>query len=239
MQVIEAKSGAWNYTIGPAFLWEGTKSIDEIHRLHMPVVVVAEYIQIEDLVRLEMTRILGFVVERKSLADPTNVFFSSQHRAAVLGAAGAVAQAKPGEPVVVDGVLGKAFFDPDEATLAHYNELRKVGPPPEPEGFTAKLMEVSQDLRKAAEESKNLKKDFMDMAPIKSAMDTVIKMHGKEKLGPADVKKLQDAVKGSPVEEKVMKNVERYHEALAQWKEKESASGAAEEKGRPEPSKES
>lgn len=237
MQVVEAKSGAWNYTIGPAFLWEGTKSIDEIHRLHMPVVIVAESMAIEDLVRLEMTRILGFVVERKSLADPTNVFFSSQHRAAVLGAAGAVAQAKPGETVVVDGVLGKAFFDPDETTLAHYNELRKVGPPPQPEGFASKMMEISQDLRKVAEENKHLKKDFMDMAPLKNAMDAVIKMHKKEKLGPADMKKLQDVVKGSPVEEKVMKNVERYDEALEKYKDKEGASaGAAEAKGREEPS---
>jgi phosphohistidine swiveling domain-containing protein len=215
MHVIEGKSGAWNYTIGPAYIWRGTESIDEVNALHMPVVVVAHYIPAQELARLELTRIYGFVIEHAALGDPTVVFYSHQHRATVIGASGALEHAVAGEPVVVDGVEGKVFFQPDEATLARYQDLRRKDLPPEPDGLADEMMEIAQDIRNVLKFGDAGKVEQFDALGMKAAMDTLVKMFEHEPLSKSDIAKLDAICAGTPVEENLKRNLAIYQDEIA------------------------
>ncbi len=121
---------AWNYTMGPALLYTGRRSIDEIYRQRMPVVVVAEFIPLADLEKIELTRVYGFVMARGSTTDPEYAFYMSRRKATVLGVATIIADVGAGTRVVVDGVNERVYVDPDDETVKLYEELRRRGPGP-------------------------------------------------------------------------------------------------------------
>ena len=60
---------AWNFTLGPAFIYEGPSSIDTLNFLPMPVCVFAKYIAEEDLHKIDATRVYGFVFEEGAWAS--------------------------------------------------------------------------------------------------------------------------------------------------------------------------
>ncbi|MFC1706200.1 hypothetical protein ACFL59_05155 [Planctomycetota bacterium] len=219
MKVFEGVSGAWNYTIGPAFIYEGPSSIGEINLRSMPTVVVTEYIPLTELAKIDLNHVHGFVLQGGGLGDSSRVFYSNQHRATVLRCEGILEAVRPDEIVVVDGVNAKVFLEPDAETLAKYEDLRLKGPPPEPEGFTDQLIKDAMEL--ATLDGQSLKDGFIDFDKLTQAMGTFMQMYRSEALSDKDVANLQEMVKGSDVEESVAKNLAKYQDAAKNMSEEE------------------
>lgn len=216
MQIIEGKSAAWNYTMGPAYIWMGTKSIDQVYGMTLPVVIVADYIPPEDLGKIQLSRVLGFAIERGKAGDPANVYYQSQHRATVIKAAGLLEHVKGGQTIVVDGVNGFVVVDPDEEMRAKYQDLRNQDLPPEPPGMAAEMLAIAQDFRKFSAENKAEELgELLPVTALKDAMDTILKMGEKLPLTPEDIAKLDGIIKDTPVEGHVLENVEKYMDAVA------------------------
>lgn len=231
MITIDGISGAWNYTIGPIRIWRGIESLTGINFGLEPVVVVAKHLPLTELGRIEFTRVLGFVLEEGGPGDPSMMIYSNQHRATVLQAAGALAAAKEGATVVIDGVNGKVFFEPDDETIAKYQELRKKGPPPEPPGMVEKLMKVATDFKSL--DPNALKGNIFDFQQLAGVMDGVMAVWRKEPLSGGDRAEILKFAKGKPVEESIQKTMARYDKYLAS-RPKEDAAGddKPEKKGR-------
>jgi hypothetical protein len=214
MITIDGISGAWNYTIGQILIWEGVKSLDRINTSSMPVVVVAKYIDLPQLGKVDFNRVLGFVLEEGGPGDPAMIVYSNQHRATVLQAKGALAKAKEGEIVVIDGVAGKVFFEPDEETLKKYEILRKQGPPPEPPGMVQKLMKVATDF--GSFDPSALKGSIIDFDGLGKVMSSVMTMWRGEKLDRREAEDIRKFAKGTPVEESIEANIGRYEKVQAE-----------------------
>ncbi|HVY62927.1 MAG TPA: hypothetical protein VHF22_14815, partial [Planctomycetota bacterium] len=214
MITIDGISGAWNYTIGPIVVWEGAKTLDVINFRAQPCVVVAKYIVLEHLGKVDFPHVLGFVLEEGGPGDPSLIIYSNQHRATVMRAAGAVAAARNGETVVVDGVNGKVFFEPDEATIEKYTELRKQGPPPEPPGMIDKLMKVATDFKSL--DPSAIKGELISFKELGAVMDGVLSIWRGERLTNAQAGELRKFAKGKPVEASILGNLDRYDKVLDQ-----------------------
>ncbi len=131
--VIAGVPAAYNYTYGPIYIYEGPRSIDAIYHMREPVVVFADMIPIDELQRLELTHIRGFVFERGSAADEDEYnFLNNENRAAVIGCTGALFFAEHSRDrwVIVDGVAGAVCFCPRAETLERFEAIRAEGPPP-------------------------------------------------------------------------------------------------------------
>lgn len=220
MKEFKGVSAAWNYTIGPAHLFEGPASIDSINLQAMPVVVVGQYLPLPDLAKIDMHHVYGFVLEGGGLGDQTRVFYSNQHRATVMQCEGILAEVQGGETIIVDGVEGKVIVDPDEATLARYEELRGKGPPPEPEGFAEQLL---RDAMEMAQLDPDALKALLDFQKIGRAVDLFLKMYQVEKLSGSEVAELKEMVKGTKVEGSVAENLDKYQDAVKNMSPEELA----------------
>src|SRR5262245_41151014 len=131
MVTLQGIPAAYNYTYGPALIYEGPSSIDRIYKQGIPVVVVCEgTIPMDELRRIELTRVRGFIMEggRATDEDLYN-FLMNEKRAAVIGCAGATQYILEGEWICVDGVEGIVCIDPDEYTLGTFEAKRAEGPP--------------------------------------------------------------------------------------------------------------
>ena len=130
MVLLRGTPAAFNYTYGPALLYQGPRSIDEIYRQGEPVVVIADLIPIEELRKIELTRVRGFVLEE---GDPSEEdlfsFFMNENRATVIGCKGILDAVSPGQWVIVDGVEGVVCVDPTPEVLAEFQETRRKGAP--------------------------------------------------------------------------------------------------------------
>ncbi len=130
MILLRGYPAAWNYTYGPAYFYKGPRSLDEIYQMGEPVVVVADMIPMDELRKMELTRVRGFVLEEGSPADEDHYnFFMNEKRAAVMGVAGARRAIEPGEWIIVDGVEGVVCVRPDPDVLEKFNKVREQGPP--------------------------------------------------------------------------------------------------------------
>jgi hypothetical protein len=167
-----------------------------------------------------MHHVYGFVLEAGGAGDPARVFYSNQHRATVMQAKGILAAVKPGDLLVVDGVEAKVYVDPDEATIAKYEELRLKGPPPEPEGFTDQLIRDAIEMTQISPEGLRA---LMDLGKVGRAVDLFLKMYQVEPLKDAEVKELLTLVAGAKQEDKVRANLVRYQEAVKNMSPEELA----------------
>ncbi|MFC1706203.1 hypothetical protein ACFL59_05170 [Planctomycetota bacterium] len=129
--LLRARSAAYNRTYGPIHIYRGPKSMDEIYEMGEPVVVVADMIPMNELTRLELTRVRGFVFEEGSATKDDDLynFLMNENRAAVIGCKGALYFARNGEWVIVDGVNGVVCFNPSEETVARFQVVRADGVP--------------------------------------------------------------------------------------------------------------
>jgi hypothetical protein len=128
---IRGVGAAWNFTIGPTFIYEGPQSIAALQEKIDPVVVVAKYIPEEEYKKIDRTRVRGVVLEEGSIIDPVYWLLRDENRASIVSAKGALEMAVNEELCVVDGVRGAAIFGPSPRTVADYTHLRALGPPPE------------------------------------------------------------------------------------------------------------
>lgn len=143
---LDGQGAAWNFTQGPALIWDGPGAINRINELSDPVVVVADYLSEDHLRMIEITRVRGFVLERGSLIDPTYWWYQEENRAAVVTCVGALSKIKDGEVLIVDGVRGVVYVEPDFETMQTYARLRKLGPPRKDGLLWASLRQLSMTI---------------------------------------------------------------------------------------------
>ncbi len=124
------RGAAWNFTIGPAFRWRGPASIPAIEAACDPVVLFADYIEQDLLRKIDATRVRGYVFAQGTIIDPAYWWLVEENRASVTCCPEALADVREGELVIVDGVRGIVYLDPDPQTRANYEQLRRLGPPP-------------------------------------------------------------------------------------------------------------
>jgi len=147
----------FNYTYGPALTYHGPKTIDVLYRLGVPVVLVADMIPMEELRKIELTRIRGFVFTQGNAVDDEDLynFLITEKRAAVLSCKDAMDYICDGDFVIVDGVDGHVCLSPNEETLAAFQAQRAKGPPDEKGAqirrFAAAMIEGMQKQREEAE----------------------------------------------------------------------------------------
>ena len=86
MLLLKGTSAAANYTFGPALVYRGPASIDRIYKQGEPVVVIADMIPLDELRRIELTRVRGFVFEQGDAVQDEDMFnyLMTEKRAAVI-----------------------------------------------------------------------------------------------------------------------------------------------------------
>lgn len=154
MLLLKGTPAALNYTYGPALNYRGPKSIDLIYKQGEPVVVVAAMIPMDELRRIELTRVRGFVFEGGTALDEDLYnFLMNEKRAAVIGCKGATKYICDGDMVAVDGVLGYIALSPTGELLERFQADRKKGPPSE-KGRAIEIMArtLFESLKKEREE---------------------------------------------------------------------------------------
>jgi hypothetical protein len=128
-RAFRGRGAAWNFTIGPAHVWQGPASIEAVNGAKDPVVIFCDYIDMDTLRKVNVTRVRGYVFARGNVIDPAYWWLVDENRASVTCCPEAVAAVRSGETVVVDGVRGVVYLDPDPQTRANYERLRQIGPP--------------------------------------------------------------------------------------------------------------
>jgi phosphoenolpyruvate-protein phosphotransferase (PTS system enzyme I) len=93
--------------------------------LHIPegAIVVAEELLPSVTARLEVSRARGFVTERGSRFSHSSILARSLGTPAVAGIAEASVRIKTGDPLIVDGVAGLVFVDPEPSVDREYARL--------------------------------------------------------------------------------------------------------------------
>ncbi len=153
--------GAWNYTMGPALVYRGKKDLTSIQNAREPVVVIAEQIAFHDIMKVDLRHIRGFVLKGHEQDDILTHFLASEKRAAVRGIETILEDVKDGDTVIVDGVSGEVFVNPDAETVARYAELRRRGAPPFAREHLPRL--VSQIVRNLPKQPTPQIPDGMDL----------------------------------------------------------------------------
>ncbi len=211
MRVLKGHPGAWNYTIGPVLRWEGKDSLDKVHHQKMPVVIVSDWIPSDHLAKLDLKHVLGFVLQSFALLDPAVMFFWGQDKATVIGAPNILALVRQGDMLVVDGVHGYVGVDPDAATVARYQALRKVGPPPKPE-LPDWIRECGQQLAETFS-SANFAFPPSTFAPLMVGVEIATRITNREAVTDEELAKLDQLLAGTP-EREMVKRVQIYNDAL-------------------------
>jgi hypothetical protein len=131
MLLLKGTSAALNYTYGPALVYRGPRSIDKIYKSGEPVVVIADMIPLDELRRIELTRVRGFVFEQGNAVEDEDLynFLMTEKRAAVLSCESATDFICDGDMVIVDGTQGYVCLQPTDEVLADFQKTRKLGPP--------------------------------------------------------------------------------------------------------------
>jgi hypothetical protein len=148
---------AFNYTYGPALIYRGPRDIDRIYKQGEPVVVVADVIPVDELRKIELTRVRGWVFEEGRATDEDLYnFLFTEKRAAVISCKGARKFICDGDMVAVDGIKGLVCLRPNDETLAAFQEDRKKGPPTDKgaaiQSFAKSIMDGLLEERKEKEE---------------------------------------------------------------------------------------
>ena len=133
MLLMKGTSCAMNFTYGPALVYRGPKSIDRIYKLGEPVVVIADMIPLDEMRKIELTRVRGWVFEKGTATEDEDLFnfLMTEKRAAVISCEGATDHICDGDMVIVDGTEGYVCLSPNDETLAAFQKTRKLGPPTE------------------------------------------------------------------------------------------------------------
>jgi hypothetical protein len=131
MMLFKGLPAGFNFTSGPAMHYEGPRTIDKIYKLGEPVILLADMIPMDELRKIELTRIRGFIFsEGDPVADEDLYnFLFTEKRAAVLSCKDALDYICEGDLVIVDGIDGLVCLDPNEETLRAFQEQRAKGAP--------------------------------------------------------------------------------------------------------------
>ena len=87
------------------------------------VIVVAEDLTPEDTVKLDKTKLGGFVIEKGGVTSHGVILAKALGIPTVVGVNGAIAQIDSGNELIVDGDNGKVFISPDAKATAEYHQI--------------------------------------------------------------------------------------------------------------------
>jgi phosphotransferase system enzyme I (PtsI) len=86
-------------------------------------IVVADELLPSVTARFELQRVVALVTERGGRSSHSSILARAQGIAAVAGIENATGRIKTGQPLIVDGVAGVVFIDPDAALEREYQRL--------------------------------------------------------------------------------------------------------------------
>ncbi len=101
-------------------------------------ILVADELLPSAIAALELDRVRAIVTERGGKFSHTSVLARSMRMPAVIGVPEAALKIKMGDPLVVDGVSGVVFVDPDESVRREYDRLEA-----ELRGYKAELQKFA------------------------------------------------------------------------------------------------
>jgi hypothetical protein len=156
MRVYSGTSPYRGYTSGPAFRWEGIASMQALYRQGLPVVLIADYLGKRELEAMELTRVVGIVIDHGSPIDPLWELLAPVARPSVVGARGIFAEVEPGETVIVDGVAAQAVLRPTDAVARRQSGLKGTAPPREPKEVRELLGKLCEPIRSAWEHKRRM-----------------------------------------------------------------------------------
>ncbi|MHC4829611.1 MAG: hypothetical protein ACYTFT_04540 [Planctomycetota bacterium] len=178
--ILQARSGYWNYTCGPAYVYMGPRSIDEIYKMGEPCVLISDTIELDELQKIDISRVRGFIFEQGSTLDEEFYnFLQEQKRAAVIGCAGATYFGREGGWVIVDGVTGTVCFNPTKATFEGFAKVRAKGPP-ERERIDMAMDAIKQVVEDAVDRKVELEaqgKHFGDSHDHEMTKEQIVEAH--------------------------------------------------------------
>ena len=93
--------------------------------LTQPVIVVAYDLSPSDTATMHRQHVIGFVTDIGGRTSHTAIMAKSLEIPAVVGLEAATERIRSDDLVVVDGGSGAVIVNPDEATLKHYEELKR------------------------------------------------------------------------------------------------------------------
>jgi len=97
----------------------------QIEELAEGSIVVAEHILPGHFARLDMEKVAAIVSEHGGSTSHGAIFARTLEIAAVTGATGILAAARPGETAIVDGSEGRIFLSPDEDVVVEYRRAQE------------------------------------------------------------------------------------------------------------------
>jgi phosphotransferase system enzyme I (PtsI) len=103
-------------------LGERRESLDAVSQ---PVVVIAHDLTPSETAQLPRT-VLAFATESGGMTSHTAILAGSMEIPAVVGVGRLLTDVSGGDMVIVDGHQGAIILDPDRATLARYEEIRRA-----------------------------------------------------------------------------------------------------------------
>ena len=136
-------------TLGPAFRGEGLHSFDALLRQGLPCVLVARYLDKRALDVIELSRVLGFVVEHGSPIDPVWDLLAAVQKPSIMGATGIWDAVRSGEQVIVDAVGAQALLRAPPPVVRRFQNLKGTHPPREPAAVREVLGQLIGPIRQA------------------------------------------------------------------------------------------
>jgi len=95
------------------------------HEIDEPSIVVAADLTPSQAAAFADSEVLGFVTGLGGPTSHTAIFARALGIPACVGARGVTTEVETGELIIVDGETGLIVIDPDEATLEHFEQIRK------------------------------------------------------------------------------------------------------------------
>jgi len=85
-----------------------------------PVIIVARDLSPAETTQMANTKVVGFVTERGGKTSHTAIMAQALEIPAVVGLDNATWEIKPGDDLIVDGLLGRVILNPDDKVLERY-----------------------------------------------------------------------------------------------------------------------
>jgi phosphotransferase system enzyme I (PtsI) len=87
---------------------------------HEPVIIVAHDLSPAETTQMADSKVVGFVTERGGKTSHTAIMAQALEIPAVVGLDNATWEIKPGDDVIIDGLMGRVILNPDREVLEKY-----------------------------------------------------------------------------------------------------------------------
>ena len=100
----------------------GGETDDAFSNLPANAVIIAQELYPSQTAKLVQTDVVGFVTEDGGKTSHTAIMARNMGIAAIVGCAGIMSQVNHSDTIIIDGVNGRVFINPDEAILLEYRQ---------------------------------------------------------------------------------------------------------------------